>query len=148
MGSSLFGSVQQVRLRCSAGSVTWFSPRHALRVVLQPNVWSARHAVVCVKALQGSRGAAVYVEQPGGLDLLLQDGGSPEQVRCFRPHNTQSAAIFLQASPQSHAGPSVVGFRYELLRENSSAAEVQTSSMRGTETLPGHQIMHLRLMSN
>ncbi|MCI4385123.1 hypothetical protein PGIGA_G00046740 [Pangasianodon gigas] len=124
------GSVQQVRLRCSAGSVTWFSPRHALRVVLQPNVWSARHAAVCVKALRGFRGAAVYVELTASLELLLQDGESPEQVRCFRPHKAQSAAIFLQASPQSHAGPSVVGFRYELLRENSSATEVQTNTLQ------------------
>ncbi|XP_053467649.1 meteorin-like protein [Ictalurus furcatus] len=130
VGSPLSGSVQQVRLRCSAGSVTWFSPRHALRIVLQANVWSARHAAVCVKALRGSRGAAMYVERAASLDLLLQDGESPEQVRCFRAHKAQSTAIFLQASPQSRAGPSVVGFRYELLRENSNVTEVQTSTMQ------------------
>ncbi|XP_046722395.1 meteorin-like protein isoform X2 [Silurus meridionalis] len=130
VGSSLSGSVQQVRLRCSAGSVTWFSPRHALRVVLQPNVWGARPVAVCVKALRGLRGAAVFVERAASLDLVLQDGESPEQVRCFRAHKAQSVAIFLQASPQIPAGPSVVGFRYELLRDNSSAKEVQTSTVQ------------------
>ncbi|XP_026997139.1 meteorin-like protein isoform X1 [Tachysurus fulvidraco] len=128
--SPLSGSVQQVRLRCAAGSVTWFSPRFALRVVLQPNVWSSRHAAVCVKALRGFHGAAVYVERAAGLDLLLQDEESPEQVRCFRAHKAQSVAIFLQANPQGHAGPSIVGFRYELLREDSSSTEDQTSKIK------------------
>ncbi|XP_060758584.1 meteorin-like protein [Neoarius graeffei] len=130
VGSPLSGSVRHVRLRCSAGSITWFSPRHALRVVLQPNVWSARRAAVCVKALRGFHGAAVYVERAESLDLLLHDGESPEQVRCFRAHKAHSAAIFLQASPQSDAGPSVVGFRYEVLRKNSSATEVHTSTIQ------------------
>ncbi|KAK2829376.1 hypothetical protein Q7C36_017366 [Tachysurus vachellii] len=128
--SPLSGSVQQVRLRCAAGSVTWFSPRFALRVVLQPNVWSSRHAAVCVKALRGFHGAAVFVERAAGLDLLLQDEESPEQVRCFRAHKAQSVAIFLQANPQGHAGPSIVGFRYEMLREDSSSTEVQTSKIK------------------
>ncbi|XP_062840890.1 meteorin-like protein [Trichomycterus rosablanca] len=127
-GSSLSGSVQQVRLRCSAGSVTWFSPRHALRVVLQPNVWSASNTTVCIKALRGFRSATVYVERSERLDLLLQDDQSPEQVRCFRVE-VHSVAIFLQANPLSLEGPSIVALRYELLQQKSSVTNIPLNTM-------------------
>ncbi|XP_076853640.1 meteorin-like protein [Brachyhypopomus gauderio] len=112
------GSVQQVRLRCSEGSVRWFYPSQALRVVLEPNLSTVRPTAVCIKLFRGFRGAAVYVERSGVLDLVMADDKHPEQVHCFRADWPQSPAVFLLANPQSDVERRVVGFRYELRKKS------------------------------
>ncbi|CAB1342340.1 unnamed protein product [Coregonus sp. 'balchen'] len=94
-------TVQQVRLRCTEGSVEWVYPGQALRVVLEPNLSSARHTTVCIKPFRSFHGASVYIERAGELDLLMTDGGRPEQVFCFPVDGPQKPAIFLLANPQS-----------------------------------------------
>ncbi|XP_030646713.1 meteorin-like protein [Chanos chanos] len=124
------GAVQQVRLRCTEGSVEWVYPSQALRVVLDPNLSTVRHTTVCIKPLRGFYGATVYIERAGELDLLMTEGERPEQVRCFRADGPQSPAIFLQATPQSDIVRRVAGFRYEMLRKQSSATGVRRTLLQ------------------
>ncbi|XP_036446385.1 meteorin-like protein [Colossoma macropomum] len=131
----LSGPVQQVSLRCSAGSVRWLFPRLALRLLLKPNVASARPAALCIKASRASRGAAVYAERAGELQLLVEDGELPEQVHCVRTDGVQGAAIFLQANPQSDFRRRAVSFRYELLQEKSIASKAACRPCNDSEIL-------------
>uniref|UniRef100_H3DKW2 Meteorin-like protein n=1 Tax=Tetraodon nigroviridis TaxID=99883 RepID=H3DKW2_TETNG len=114
--------VLQVRLRCTKGSVRWIYPGQALRVVLQPSLSSTRRSAVCVKASPSLRGASVYVERAGDLELLVTDGGrSEDQVFCFGPNGPHWPAIYIQTSPQSGGwSRRVMGFRYELLGNRSA----------------------------
>ncbi|MBN3314207.1 METRL protein, partial [Atractosteus spatula] len=129
--------VQQVRLRCTEGAVEWVYPRQALRVVLQPNLASARPFTVCVKPFRGSRGASMHVERAGELELLLSEGARPARAHCFRADGPQPPAIFLQASPQSDIGRRAVGFQYELLGNRSSAPDLQDSVLQGVGVSSG-----------
>ncbi|XP_006791559.1 meteorin-like protein [Neolamprologus brichardi] len=117
--------VLQVRLRCTKGSVRWVYPGQALRVVLEPNLSSARHTSICIKPSPSFGGASVFIERAGQLELLVTDNGRPEyQVFCFRADGPHKPVIYLQASPQSD-GPRnrrTVGFKYELLTNRSAAA--------------------------
>ncbi len=116
--------VLQVRLRCTEGSVRWIYPGQALRVVLEPNLSSARRTTVCLKPSPSFRGASVFIERAGELELLVTDGERPEQqVFCFRADGPHRPAIYLQSSPRSD-GPwsrRMMGFRYELLGNRSAA---------------------------
>ncbi|XP_036944526.1 meteorin-like protein [Acanthopagrus latus] len=60
--------VLQVRLRCTEGSVRWIYPGQALRVVLEPNLSSARRTTVCIKPSPSLRGASVFIERSGELN--------------------------------------------------------------------------------
>ncbi|KAI4896789.1 hypothetical protein NFI96_026701 [Prochilodus magdalenae] len=131
----LSGPVQQASLRCSAGSVRWLFPRLALRLLLKPNVASARPAALCIKASRASRGATVYAERAGELQLLMEDGERPEQVHCVRTDGARGAAIFLQANPQSEFRRRAVSFRYELLQEKSIASKAACRPCNDSEIL-------------
>ncbi|XP_062308319.1 meteorin-like protein isoform X1 [Osmerus eperlanus] len=123
-------TVLQVRLRCTEGSVEWVYPNQALRVVLEPNLSSSRHTTVCIKPFRNFRGASVYIERGGELDLLLADEGRPEQVFCFRADGPQKPAIFLQANLESDISRRPVGFRYELLGNRSTAPNLGKSVLQ------------------
>uniref|UniRef100_A0A8C7KML0 Meteorin-like protein n=1 Tax=Oncorhynchus kisutch TaxID=8019 RepID=A0A8C7KML0_ONCKI len=124
-------TVQQVRLRCTEGSVEWVYPGQALRVVLEPNLSSARHTTVCIKPFRSFNGASVYIERAGELDLLMTDGGRPEQVFCFPADGPQKPAIFLLANPQRDISQRAVGFRYELLGNQTTAPNLGRSVLQG-----------------
>ncbi|XP_062263598.1 meteorin-like protein [Platichthys flesus] len=115
--------VLQVRLRCTEGSVRWLYPGQALRVVLEPNLSSSLRTTVCIKPSPSFRGASVFVERAGELELLVADGGRPQQVYCFRAEGSRRPALYLQASPQSdgHWSRRTMSFRYELLGNRSAA---------------------------
>lgn len=116
--------VLQVRLRCTQGSVRWIYPGQGLRVVLQPSLSSGRRSAVCIKAWPSLRGASVYVERSGELELLVADGGrSEDQVFCFGPDGPRWPTVYLQTSPQTDGAWSRrgMGFRYELLGNRSAA---------------------------
>ncbi|XP_020491972.1 meteorin-like protein [Labrus bergylta] len=118
--------VLQVRLRCTEGSVRWVYPGQALRVVLEPNLSTARRTTVCIKPSPSFRGASVFIERSGELELLVTDGGRPEQQRqvfCFRADGPHRPALYLQSSPQKDGAWSrrMMGFRYELLGNRSAA---------------------------
>uniref|UniRef100_A0A674DQ85 Meteorin-like protein n=1 Tax=Salmo trutta TaxID=8032 RepID=A0A674DQ85_SALTR len=123
-------TVQQVRLRCTEGSVEWVYPGQALRVVLEPNLSSARHTTVCIKPFRSFNGASVYIERAGELDLLMTDGGRPEQVFCFPADGPQKPAIFLLANPQRDISQRAGGFRYELLGNRTTAPNLGQSVLQ------------------
>ncbi|KAM9467172.1 meteorin-like protein isoform 3-T3 [Salvelinus alpinus] len=125
-------TVQQVRLRCTEGSVEWVYPGQALRVVLEPNLSSARHTTVCIKPFRSFNGASVYIERAGELDLLMTDGGRPEQVFCFPADGPQKPAIFLLANPQRDISQRAVGFRYELLGNRTTAPNLGQSVLQAS----------------
>ncbi|XP_066498955.1 meteorin-like protein [Hoplias malabaricus] len=131
----LSGPVQQVSLRCSAGSVRWLFPRLALRLLLKPNVASSRPAALCIKVSRASRGAAVFVERAGQLQLLAEDGEQLERVRCVRTDGAHGATIFIQANPQSDLRPRVVGLRYELLQGKTSPSKAACRPCDDSEML-------------
>ncbi|XP_041077110.1 meteorin-like protein isoform X2 [Polyodon spathula] len=101
-------------------------PTQALRVILEPNLSSARHTTVCIKPFRSFSGANIYVERTGELDLLVNEqAGRRERVYCFRADSPQHAAVFLQASPQQDISRRTVGFQYELLSTHSQMPDFQ-----------------------
>ncbi|CAN9505224.1 unnamed protein product [Ophioblennius macclurei] len=114
-------SILQVRLRCTEGSVRWVYPGHALRVVLEPNLSSARRTIVCIKPSPTLDGSNAYIERAGELELLVTDGN--RHVRCFWADGPHRATVYLQVSPQMEGSRSrrTIGFRYELLGNRSTA---------------------------
>ncbi|KAM3597666.1 uncharacterized protein V6R79_007720 [Siganus canaliculatus] len=130
--------VLQVRLRCTEGSVRWTYPGQALRVVLEPNLSSARRTTICIKPSPSLHGASVFIERAGDLELLVTDDGPPEQqVFCFRADGPHRPSIYLQSNPQSDEAWSrrMMGFKYELLG-NKSAAPMRGHSRLQTSCRP------------
>lgn len=126
-----------MRLRCTEGSVRWVYPGQALRVVLEPNLSSARRTTVCIKPSPSFRGASVFIERAGELELLLADNSRTEQVFCFWADGPHTPAIYLQASPQTDGQWSrgTIGFRYELLSNRSAAPNVGYSGLQSEAPL-------------
>ncbi|NXO73575.1 METRL protein, partial [Phainopepla nitens] len=115
-------AVEQVHLRCTEGSLEWMYPARALRVVLEPNLASARHTTVCIKPASDFQGASIYVERAGQLHLVVSEaeGARPHHVSCFSAHSPQRVALFLQASPQRDISRRTASFQYELLSNQSA----------------------------
>ncbi|KAM5274083.1 meteorin-like protein [Ctenodactylus gundi] len=105
--------VEQVYLRCAAGSVEWMYPTGALIVNLRPNTFTpSRHLTVCIKPFRDSSGANIYLERTGELRLLVQDGASePSRVQCF---GLEHGGLFVEAMPQQDISRRTTGFQYEL----------------------------------
>lgn len=105
--------MEQVYLRCSAGTVEWMYPTGALIVNLRPNTFSpSRHLTLCIKPLRGSSGANIYLEKTGELKLLVRDGDlGPGQAPCF---GFEQGGLFVEATPQQDISRRTTGFQYEL----------------------------------
>ncbi|XP_074512872.1 meteorin-like protein isoform X1 [Sebastes fasciatus] len=121
--------VLQVQLRCTSGSVKWIYPGQALRVVLEPNLSSSSRSIttVCIQPSPSLRGASVFIERSGELELLETEDGRPgQQVFCFRADGPHRPAIYLQSSPLRDGlwSRRTMGFRYELLGNRRAAATV------------------------
>ncbi|NXK62791.1 METRL protein, partial [Sylvietta virens] len=116
-------AVEQVLLRCSEGSLHWMYPARALRVLLEPNLASARRTTVCIKPARDFQGASIYVERAGQLHLVVSEaqGARPRHVSCFSAHSPRRVALFLQASPQRDISRRTASFQYELLSNHSAA---------------------------
>lgn len=106
--------VEQVYLRCSAGSVEWMYPTGALIVNLRPNTFSpAQNLTVCIKPFRDSSGANIYLEKTGELRLLVRDTrGEPGQVQCF---SLERGGLFVEATPRQDISRRTTGFQYELM---------------------------------
>lgn len=115
--------MEQVHLRCTEGSLEWMYPARALRVVLEPNLSSARRTTVCIKPASDFQGASIYVERAGQLHLVVSEaeGARPHHVSCFSAHTPQRVALFLQASPQRDISRRTASFQYELLTNQGAA---------------------------
>ncbi|XP_023394616.2 meteorin-like protein isoform X1 [Loxodonta africana] len=119
--------VEQVYLRCSAGTVEWMYPTGALIVNLRPNIFvPTKHLTVCIKPAPGSSGANVYLEKTGVLRLLVRDGEhGPRRVRCF---GLDQGSLFVEASPQQDISRRTTGFQYELVHRRSGSDLLSLSS--------------------
>lgn len=125
--------VEQVYLRCSAGSVEWMYPTGALIVNVRPNTFPpSRHLTLCIKPLKDSSGANIYLEKTGELKLLVRDGDrGPGQVRCF---GFEQGGLFVEAAPQQDISRRTTGFQYEL---TSRHAESDLHALSGGWRAPG-----------
>ncbi|XP_044103071.1 meteorin-like protein [Neovison vison] len=105
--------VEQVYLRCAAGSVEWVYPTGALIVNVRPNTFPPpRLQTLCIKPLKGSSGANIYLEKTGELKLLVRDGDrGPGRVSCF---GFEHGGLFVEAAPQQDISRRTTGFQYEL----------------------------------
>uniref|UniRef100_A0A8C0P1X0 Meteorin-like protein n=1 Tax=Canis lupus familiaris TaxID=9615 RepID=A0A8C0P1X0_CANLF len=112
--------VEQVYLRCSAGSVEWMYPTGALIVNVRPNTFPpSRHLTLCIKPLKDSSGANIYLEKTGELKLLVRDGDrGPGQVRCF---GFEQGGLFVEAAPQQDISRRTTGFQYELTSRHAES---------------------------
>ncbi|KAM4631712.1 meteorin [Discoglossus pictus] len=116
------GSVEQVSLHCAEGSVEWLYPNGALRLSLVPRQPLAAlgpgpsRLTACIKPAASFRGAQLYMEKEGVLELLLSEANqemSP-RVHCFSWLPSQKVALFLQAIPHEDISRRIAAFRYEL----------------------------------
>ncbi|XP_056390549.1 meteorin [Hyla sarda] len=115
-------SVEQVSLNCVEGSVEWLYPTGALRLSLLPRLPLASSGpgssriTACIKPPASFRGAQLYLEKEGELELLMSEGDHSmlSRVHCFTwlPH--QTVALFLQATPHLDISRRISAFRYEL----------------------------------
>ncbi|NWT59891.1 METRN protein, partial [Erythrocercus mccallii] len=116
------GSVEQLSLHCAEGSLEWLYPTGALRLRLAPRLpptsaavkgGSPPHVTACIKPTGTFRGAQLYLEREGVLELLLPEAPRP-RARCFSWLPQEKVALFLQATPQPDISRRIAAFRYEL----------------------------------
>ncbi|XP_061823624.1 meteorin [Nerophis lumbriciformis] len=122
------GSVEQISLHCSEGTLDWLYPKGALRLTLSPRLpsiavgpggggGSSGLITACVKASENFHGAQLYLERDGVLELLVGDRletSLPPSVRCFSRAPGETLALFLQATPHQDISRRTASFRYEL----------------------------------
>ncbi|XP_063285082.1 meteorin [Pelobates fuscus] len=115
-------SVEQVTLRCTEGTVEWLYPMGALRLSLVPRppitvpAAEPRLLTACIKPTASFRGAQLYLEREGVLELLLSEAEPAirPRVHCFSWQPHQKVALFLQAIPHQDISRRIAAFRYEL----------------------------------
>lgn len=120
------GSVEQISLHCSEGTLDWLYPKGALRLSLSPRLPSVAVGpgssssgliTACVKPSEQFHGAQLYLERDGVLELLVGDrleSSPPPRVRCFSRLPGERVALFLQATPHQDISRRIASFRYEL----------------------------------
>uniref|UniRef100_A0A3Q2XFN0 Meteorin, glial cell differentiation regulator n=1 Tax=Hippocampus comes TaxID=109280 RepID=A0A3Q2XFN0_HIPCM len=102
------GSVEQISLHCSEGTLDWLYPKGALRLTLSPRLpsvavgpggggGSSGLITACVKPSEHFHGAQLYLERDGVLELLVGD----------RPESSP-------ATPHQDISRRIASFRYEL----------------------------------
>ncbi|ETE58740.1 Meteorin-like protein, partial [Ophiophagus hannah] len=120
------GSVEQISLHCAEGSLEWLYPAGALRLSLSPRLPTGpagkekpQHITACIKSSSSFRGAQIYLERDGVLELLLSETEAALQpkVRCFRWLPGEKAALFLQSTLHQDISRRIAAFRYELRGE-------------------------------
>ncbi|NXK10608.1 METRN protein, partial [Herpetotheres cachinnans] len=133
------GSVEQLSLHCAEGSLEWLYPTGALRLRLAPRLppttaaikgRSPRHVTACVKPAGTFRGAQLYLEREGVLELLLPEAPRP-RVRCFSWLPQEKVALFLQATPHRDISRRIAAFRYELRGDWLARPALPAASLTG-----------------
>ncbi|KAM6350637.1 LOW QUALITY PROTEIN: meteorin [Alca torda] len=132
------GSVEQLSLHCAEGSLEWLYPTGALRLRLDPRLpptaaikgRSPRHITAGVKPSGTFRGAQLYLEREGVLELLLPEAPRP-RVRCFSWLPREKVALFLQATPHRDISRRIAAFRYELRGDWLARPALPAASLTG-----------------
>ncbi|KAH0631814.1 hypothetical protein JD844_019648 [Phrynosoma platyrhinos] len=116
-------SVEQISLHCAEGSLEWLYPAGALRLSLFPRLPTGttskenpRRVTACIKSSSSFRGAQIYLERDGVLELLLSEADATAQpkVRCFSWLPKEKVALFLQSTLHQDISRRIAAFRYEL----------------------------------
>ncbi|KAM6951243.1 meteorin [Aplochiton taeniatus] len=135
------GSVEQISLHCSEGTLDWLYPQGALRLTLSPRLpftavgpggSSSGLITACVKPSEQFHGAQLYLERDGVLELLVGDqlGNSlPPRVRCFSRLPGEKVALFLQATPHQDISRRISSFRYELRGDWTARLSVDSNEI-------------------
>ena len=148
------GSVEQISLHCSEGTLDWLYPQGALRLSLSPRLPSAAVGpggggggsgliTACVKPSGDFHGAQLYLERDGVLELLLGDRGAdpaaPPRVRCFSRLPGERLALYLQATPHQDISRRIATFRYELRGDWTARLSLDSNrvSSEGERLRPG-----------
>ncbi|XP_053132831.1 meteorin isoform X1 [Hemicordylus capensis] len=118
------GSVEQISMHCAEGSLEWLYPAGALRLSLFPRLPTGtpgseknpRRVTACIKSSSSFRGAQIYLERDGVLELLLSEADAALQpkVRCFSWLPREKVALFLQSTLHQDISRRIAAFRYEL----------------------------------
>ncbi|MED6264749.1 hypothetical protein CHARACLAT_018008 [Characodon lateralis] len=135
------GSVEQISLHCSEGTLDWLYPKGALRLTLTPRLapmgavgpsggGSSGVITACVKPSEQFHGAQLYLERDGLLELLVGDrieSSPPPRVRCFSRTPGERLALFLQATPHQDISRRIATFRYELRGDWTARMSLDTN---------------------
>uniref|UniRef100_A0A4W3I2G4 Meteorin, glial cell differentiation regulator n=1 Tax=Callorhinchus milii TaxID=7868 RepID=A0A4W3I2G4_CALMI len=142
------GSVEQISLHCAEGDVEWLYPVGALRLLLSPRLPSGSVGSVargnsggritaCIKPAETFRGAQIYLEREGELQLLVGDQQErekeeeeerekeqkkrkrrgqprPAKVHCFSRQAGEKVALFIQSTIHRDISRRIAAFKYEL----------------------------------
>lgn len=142
------GSVEQLSLHCAEGSLEWLYPTGALRLRLAPRLPPAAasakgrsplHVTACVKPAGTFRGAQLYLEREGVLELLLPEAPRP-RVRCFSWLPREKVALFLQATPHRDISRRIAAFRYELRGDWLARPALPAASLTGEGECPASRL--------
>ncbi|XP_078414822.1 meteorin [Cetorhinus maximus] len=137
------GSVEQIFLHCAEGDVEWLYPVGALRLSLSPRLPSGPAApssrgssggriTACIKPAESFRGAQIYLERDGELQLLVRDQHQQEEevveeeegvepkVHCFSRLAGEKVALFIQSTLHRDISRRIAAFKYELRGDWSS----------------------------
>lgn len=115
--------MEQISLHCAEGSLEWLYPAGALRLSLFPRLPTGttgrenpRRVTACIKSSNSFRGAQIYLERDGVLELLLSEADATLQpkVRCFSWLPKEKVALFLQSTLHQDISRRIAAFRYEL----------------------------------
>ncbi|XP_048465536.1 meteorin isoform X1 [Rhincodon typus] len=133
------GSVEQIFLHCAEGDVEWLYPVGALHLSLSPRIpsqltgpatpgSSGAQVTACIKPAESFRGAQIYLERDGELQLLVwdrqeeeeEDGGIEPKVHCFSRSAGEKVALFIQSTLHRDISRRIAAFKYELRGDWSS----------------------------
>ncbi|MBN3315392.1 METRN protein, partial [Atractosteus spatula] len=143
------GSVEQISLHCAEGALVWLYPKGALRLSLSPRLpsgavgpggsgRSSGQITACIKPAESFRGAQIYLERDGLLELLVGERpgppGRPPRVRCFSRQPGERVALFLQATPHQDISRRIASFRYELRGDWNALLAPDSSTTTTTTT--------------
>ncbi|XP_065415818.1 meteorin isoform X2 [Chrysemys picta bellii] len=133
------GSVEQISLHCAEGSLEWLYPAGALRLSLSPRLpmstaakgKSPRQVTTCIKPSSTFRGAQIYLERNGILELLLSeaDASLRPRVHCFSWLPQEKVALFLQSTLHQDISRRIAAFRYELRGDWNSRLSLPSSNL-------------------
>lgn len=147
------GSVEQISLHCSEGTLDWLYPKGALRLTLSPRLPSVAVGpggsssgliTACVKPSEQFHGAQLYLERDGVLELLVSDrleSSPPPRVRCFSRLPGERVALFLQATPHQDISRRIATFRYELRGDWTARLSLDSNPISSVGELMGLSAM-------
>ncbi|XP_043945200.1 meteorin [Protopterus annectens] len=140
-------SVEKISLHCAEGFLEWLYPTGALHLSLSPRLplgaaslgvsHSTGHITACIKPTKSFRGAQIYLEKDGILELLVPEEQTDSEntdmlnksrVHCFSRLPGEKVALFLQSTPHRDISRRIASFRYELRGDWNSRSSLDSNN--------------------